>query len=122
MMCFALIFFCEALFMHATIKLCPRFCKILVSPSQEKPVLAKPFDLFKAVSRPQIFYFFVGMWKYVYIMTTFLKKKKQNIVWIYAVWSNLMTARPNSSAKPSCCLVSIPCSKPNSFKISLYFV
>lgn len=80
MMCFALIFFYEALFMHATIKLCPRFCKILVSPSQEKPVLAKPFDLFKAVSRPHIFYFFVGMWlwmwKYVYIMTTFFLKKK----------------------------------------------
>lgn len=121
MMCFALIFFYEALFMHATIKLCPKILQNFSQSSQEKPVLAKPFDLFKAVSRPQIFYFFVGMWlwtwKYAYIMTTFFIffLKKQNIVWIYAVWSNLMTARPNSSAKPSCCLVSISCSKPNSF-------
>lgn len=120
MMCFALIFFYEALFMHATIKLCPKILQNFSQSSQEKPVLAKPFDLFKAVSRPHIFYFFVGMWlwmwKYVYIMTTFffLKKKAKYCMDLRRL-VQLMTARPNSSAKPSCCLVSISCSKPNSF-------
>lgn len=81
-MCFALIFFYEALFMHATIKLCPKILQNFSQSSQEKPVLAKPFDLFKAVSRPHIFYFFVGMWlwtwKYAYIMTTFFFLKKKS--------------------------------------------
>lgn len=60
MMCFALIFFYEALFMHATIKLCPKILQNFSQSSQEKPVLAKPFDLFKAVHGPKFFTFLWG--------------------------------------------------------------